>query len=386
MTAASKQILVAGATGVVGYAAMKHFASSGYATVALSRRTPDSTYGAQHVAVDLKDPAATRRFAESCRGVTHLVYAALFEKPGLVAGWLQDDQIATNDRMLRNLLTPLLEVAADLEHVTLLQGTKAYGAHVRPIDIPARENRSEHAHDNFYWLQEQTLRSAAAGSDWNWTILRPQIVFGETLGVAMNLIPVLGAYGALLKSRGEPLHFPGGPGGVLEAVDADLLAHAIAWAGDLGPDRDRDQGRAEAAKDSANKIANKAANEIFNITNGDVFNWRSLWPMIADALGMAVGEDRPLSVAAMLAAADAEWRTLAEQHGLSQPDLRQLVGESHHYADFTMAYGFAGAAPPPALVSTIKLRQAGFSKVIDTEVMFRKWFRCLQDKGVLPQP
>lgn len=381
MTATSKQVLIAGATGVVGYAAMQHFASSGIATRALSRRVPDATYGAVHATVDLNDPAATRDFAETCSGVTHLVYAALFEKPGLVGGWLQDDQIATNDRMLRNLLEPLMAAAVNLEHVTLLQGTKAYGAHVRPIDLPARENRSEHAHDNFYWLQEQYLRSAAEQSDWRWTIFRPQIIFGETLGVAMNLIPVLGAYGALLKARGEPLHFPGGPGGVLEAVDADLLAHAIAWAGGLATDATRGS---ESRQHENN--GHPAANEIFNITNGDVFNWRSLWPMVADALGMAVGEDRPLSVAAMLSSADAEWRALAAQHGLREPDLQQLVGESHHYADFTMAYGFAGAAPPPALVSTIKLRAAGFHEVIDTEVMFRKWFRRLQDNRVLPPP
>src|ERR1035437_8266487 len=31
-----------------------------------------------------------------------LVYAALYERPGLVAGWQEREQIETNDRMLRN--------------------------------------------------------------------------------------------------------------------------------------------------------------------------------------------------------------------------------------------------------------------------------------------
>ena len=54
--------------------------------------------------------------------------------------------------MLRNLLDPLERYAKNLRHVTLLQGTKAYGVHVRPLSVPTRENRSEmHEQPNFYW-------------------------------------------------------------------------------------------------------------------------------------------------------------------------------------------------------------------------------------------
>jgi hypothetical protein len=37
-------------------------------------------------------------------------------------------------------------------------------------------------------------------------------------------------------------------------------------------------------------------------------------------------------------------------------------------------------------VSTVKLRQAGFTEMIDTEEMLRKWFRLFQDKRLLPNP
>jgi len=51
--------------------------------------------------------------------------------------------------MLRNLLG-LLAPTSSLHHVALLQGTKAYGVHVRPLAVPARENRSEmHEQANF---------------------------------------------------------------------------------------------------------------------------------------------------------------------------------------------------------------------------------------------
>ena len=41
---------------------------------------------------------------------------------------------------------------------------------------------------------------------------------------------------------------------------------------------------------------------------------------------------------------------------------------------------------PPALVSTIKLMQAGFHEVMDTEAMFRKGFAEMQAKRLLPPP
>jgi hypothetical protein len=35
----------------------------------------------------------------------------------------------------------------------------------------------------------------------------------------------------------------------------------------------------------------QAANEAFNITNGDVFEWRNVWPGIAETLGVEVGKE-----------------------------------------------------------------------------------------------
>src|SRR5882762_6846534 len=99
-----KKVLVAGATGLVGYAAMKHFGSqTDCEVVALSRRQPDETFGARWRALDLADKAACQALAPEFAGVTHLVYAALHERPGLVAGWREDEQIRINEAMLANL-------------------------------------------------------------------------------------------------------------------------------------------------------------------------------------------------------------------------------------------------------------------------------------------
>jgi hypothetical protein len=65
--------------------------------------------------------------------------------------------------------------------------------------------------------------------------------------------------------------------------------------------------------------------------------------------------------------------------------MSELVGQSHHYADFLFAWGAQGPLSP-ALVSTIKLRQAGFGDCIDTEAMLRKWLGRLVERRQLPRP
>ena len=70
---------------------------------------------------------------------------------------------------------------------------------------------------------------------------------------------------------------------------------------------------------------------------------------------------------------------------LVEPDLGKLLGRSAEYADYCMA-SLSGRAAPPALVSTIKLRQAGFGDYIDTEDMFAEIFAQCVDKKILPPP
>jgi nucleoside-diphosphate-sugar epimerase len=357
----SKTVLVAGATGLVGYAALKHFVGAANTeVVAVSRRRPPGV-AVRHMALDLSDAAACRDAAGTLRNVTHVVYAALFELPGLVEGWRNDRQIETNDRMLRNLLGPLMAVAPGLRHVTLLQGTKAYGVHVRPLAVPAREGRSEmREQPNFYWAQEDYLRALRIGRDWRFTILRPVLIIGEAIGGAMNLIPALGAHAAVMRERGPILPYPGGAERVSQAVDADLLARAIAWAGD----------------------APAAADETFNVTNGDVFTWPNVWPAIAEAVGMRPGPDEPFLLQSL---GRGDWDRARQRFGLEAPGLAEFVGLSLEYADYQMRYGHTDPGPP-AIVSTVKITQAGFHEVIDTEVMFRKWFKLFQTKRLLPPP
>ena len=174
------------------------------------------------------------------------------------------------------------------------------------------------------------------------------------------MLPAIGAYAAIRRELGEPFGFPGGPSFVWEAADAGLVADVMVWAAGTP----------------------KAVDEAFNVTNGDVFEWRNPWPALAETLGVVTGPDSPTSVADYLADHGAVWDRIVERYGLRSRDLRALVGFGDQHADFAFAYG----APegPRAFVSTIKLRQAGFTKVIDTEDSLRNSLRSLIDRKFLP--
>ena len=363
-----KTVLVAGASGLVGYAAIRQFLEvGGCEVIAVSRRRPanlgyEGIDGARFIAADLTDAAACAATFGCLTGVTHVVYAALHERPGLVAGWREAEQIAINDAMLRNLLGPLERASPGLRHVSLLQGTKAYGVHVRPIPNPAREGRDE-ARDipNFYWAQEDFLRALSQGKRWHWSVFRPVLIVGVSQGSAMNLIPAIGVYAAMLRHDGQPLHYPAGAARVAQAVDAGLLARAMAWAGD-----------AEAGR-----------NQVFNVTNGDVFTWPGVWPAIAAAFGMAPGEARPLSMARGIAPRTSDWDDIRRRHNLIAPGLDEFVGLSFQYADYSMGHGRTQPGQPN-LVSTIKLAQVGFTEVMDTEAMFTQAIRAFRRQRLLP--
>ena len=329
----------------------------------MSRRRPEvsSQRSFDHRAIDLRDETATRDAVADLAGTTHVVYAAVHEKPGLVAGWTAQDQMQTNLAMLRNLLEPLTAVAR-LRHLTLLQGTKAYGVHLHAIRIPARERHPRDQHANFYFLQEDYVRERAAAAGFAWTVLRPQLVVGPNTGVAMNLPPVIGAFAAVCRAEGRPFGFPGGAPYVCEAVDTRLVASAVRWAAEEP----------------------RAAGQTFNLTNGEVFAWRDLWPALADALGVEPGPDVPLSMAEFLPSRSDLWDRIVAEHGLRPIGMRDLLGESHHYADFHFAHG-ATRPPRPAFVSTVTIKQAGFPDVMDTEESFVHWVRVLQERRVLPR-
>ncbi|SIO66939.1 Nucleoside-diphosphate-sugar epimerase [Bradyrhizobium erythrophlei] len=358
---APQKVLITGASGLLGVAAIERFLDAGWDVVGVSRRKPELPSGSDidFLSVDLRDQEKARAAFEPLTDVTHIAYTALHEEPELVAGWSSKDQIDTNNAMLRNVVEPIVRSATNFQHISVLQGTKVYGVHLHPIPIPARERDARKDHPNFFFDQEAYVGEMGAKHGFSYTALRPQLVTGPTPG-ALNVLPAIGAYAAIRREKGEPFGFPGGPSFVWQAADADLVGDVAVWAAQ----------------------SPQAANEAFNITNGDVFEWRNVWPGIAETLGVEAGPDTPTSVTAYLAENADVWDKIVARYGLRSRSLRDLVGQGDQHADFAFAYG--APAGPRAFVSTIKLRQAGFAKVVDTEVSFRKALQSPIDNKLLP--
>lgn len=357
-------MLIAGASGVIGASAVNAFASAGWMVTALSRRRPfvpdDCAF--EHVAADLTDAAACAAMVEELPPVSHLVYAAVAEAPGLASGWRDEALIEQNGAMLRNLLGPLA-ARGDLRHVSILQGGKAYGAHVHPVTVPLRESQPRDNHPNFYWLHEDFTREQAALHGFAFTVWRPQILFGHAPGAAMNPVAAIGAYAAICRERGLPFALPGSAESLWQVVDADLFAQALVWSA----------------------TSRSAANGIFNFTNGDMFVLRHAWSELASALQLDCNGPAPDGFASFFAQPESieAWRVIAARDGLAIGDLDVLLGQSHHYLDILTSARIADKQVP-MVVSTIKLRQAGFGGCIDSLVSLRRQFSAMVELQLLP--
>ncbi|HKA14045.1 MAG TPA: hypothetical protein VKH41_03435 [Myxococcota bacterium] len=264
--------------------------------------------------------------------------------------------------MFANTLAAL--AGAPLAHVSLLQGTKAYGAHTgRAMPVPAREQDAVRDHANFYFAQQDLLEESAGRAGFAWTIFRPQVVLGRAIGSAMNPVAALGAYAAIQRELGAPLRYPGHPNLLTECTDARLVASAIEWSW------------REA----------RANREAINLANGDVIAWRAFFARLAVEFGMEL-DASPGAGGALLAKTmpghAPVWRRIAERESLRVAELDALIGLSWQYADILWA---APAPPPvPMLVSTIKARQLGFGDCIDSEECILEHLRAMRELRYLP--
>ena len=111
----SNKVLVTGASGLLGVAAIEKFLSAGWDVVGVSRRKPELPSGRdiEFLSVDLRDEETARAAFEPLTDITHIAYTALHEKPELVAGWSSKEQIETNNAMLRNVVEPIVRTASN---------------------------------------------------------------------------------------------------------------------------------------------------------------------------------------------------------------------------------------------------------------------------------
>ncbi len=343
--------LVVGARGVIGGNLITRLEGLGWDVIGLSRRGGTDRGSVRHLAVDLLDRDATIHQLQGLSEVTHLFYAAYQDRPS----WAE--LVAPNLAMLTNVVDAVEPVAPGLEHISLMQGYKVYGAHLGPFATPAKESDPPHMPPEFNVDQQQFLERRQVGAAWSWSALRPSVVAGIGLGNPMNLAMVIAVYASMSKELGIPLRFPGKPGAytsLIEMTDADLLAEATVWAA----------------------TTEHARNEAFNITNGDVFRWSSMWPKIAAFFDLDVAPPLEMSLAEVMADKEALWNAMVERHGLAPTSYAEV--SSWAFGDFVFAWDY------DVIADTSKSRRAGFHEYVDTEAMFLRIFQDLRDQRLIP--
>jgi nucleoside-diphosphate-sugar epimerase len=341
--------LVAGAAGIIGHALLHELDRSAWRVRGLSRRRlPDHP----SIQADLTDADATAAALQAAADTTHVFYAALAPDPDLAT------EAARNAAMLGNLLDGLETAGAPLQRVIIYQGFKIYGIHLgAKVPTPARESDPPHMPPNLYMAQEAALRERAARSRWDYVALRPDVVVGDIWGNPMNIALVIGAFAEISRALGVPLRFAGTDqafGQLVQFTDARLLARASLWAA----------------------TSDRAGGEAFNVTNGDVFRWERMWNDVARHLAMETASPVPLTLESHMADKGTLWRTLAERHGLAEPDLGRLVGWG--FGDFIFH------TETDVISDVNKVHEYGFTERLNSTTSLLNAIDSLKRQRILP--
>ncbi|WP_343560353.1 SDR family oxidoreductase [Sphingobacterium sp.] len=343
--------LIVGANGVISTNLIEHLSSLGHwDIIGLSRRGGTSHERVRYIAVDLLDLTDTVNKLSPLTTVTHIFYAAYQDKESWAA------LVEPNLRMLVNVITAIEPVAKSLQHVSLMQGYKVYGAHLGPFKTPAKESDAGHMPPEFNTSQLQYLQQQQIGKQWTWSAIRPSVVGGTAPGNPMNLALLIAVYATISKKLNIPLRFPGKPGAydsLLEMTDASLLAKATVWAA----------------------TEPQAANQAFNINNGDLFRWKDLWPKIAKYFEMEVDTPLPLNLHTMMSDKENIWEDIQKEHGLNY-NYQEVSAWA--FGDFVFSWDYDFFADGS------KARRFGFHEYIDTEQMFFRLFDEMRTKQMIP--
>ncbi|XXY47436.1 SDR family oxidoreductase [Sorangium sp. So ce269] len=352
MSKQNKVALVVGAQGIIGRHVVEHLASLGdWDVIGLSRRGGEPAGRVRHVAVDLLDREDCRKKVGGLAEVTHVFFAAYQDRPT----WAE--LVPPNLAMLVNVVEAVEPVASGLQHISLMQGYKVYGAHLGPFKTPARETDAPHMPPEFNVDQQAFLEARQRGKAWSWSAIRPSVVCGFALGVPMNLAMVIAVYAAMSKELGLPLRFPGKPAAydrLIEMTDARLLGRATVWAATSEPGR----------------------NQAFNINNGDTFRWSEMWPKIARMFDLEVAPPLPMPLADVMADKEPLWNAMIEKHGLGRHAYKDV--SSWRFGDAVFSWDY------DVIADGSRARRAGFHEHVETEAMFRGIFEDLRRRKIIP--
>ena len=351
-----KTALIAGSTGIVGLNLASHLIQNNWTVYGLARK-PSSALGIHPIPADLLNPITLGAAVRDLRP-THIFITSWLRQP------TEAENINVNSAMVRNLLDALSR-SKTIEHVALVTGLKhylgpfeSYGKGALP-PTPFREDQPRLNVENFYYVQEDEVLSAAQRDNFHWTVHRPHTIIGYAIGNAMNMGVTLAVYATICKETGRPFLFPGSPAqwnGLTDMTDARLLARHLEWAATFPP----------------------AHNNAFNIVNGDVFRWSWMWQRLAHWFGLepAPYPGVPTPLDAQLAHAVPIWAEIASKYRLGEPDLHILTSPWHTDADL--------GRPIEVITDMSKSRRLGFLDYQPTDDSFFDLFARLREVKLIP--
>jgi nucleoside-diphosphate-sugar epimerase len=350
--------LVVGVSGITGSNLAQQLLATGWTTYGLARNPVSAPEQLHPIAANLLDQQG---LVQALDGInpTHVFFTT----------WMRNDTEAENIRVNSALVRNLLDVLSpkkSVQHVSLVTGLKHY---LGPFDAyakegvlpqtPLREEQPRLALDNFYYAQEDEVFAAAQRDGFSWNIHRPHTVIGKTIGNLMNMGTTLAVYASLCKEHGRPFIWPGSAAqwnGLSDVTDARILADQLIWAATT-PD---------------------AHNEAFNITNGDLFRWRWLWPQLADWFGISHqgfnGAVRPLEQE--MQDVSPLWQQIAIKYKLKEPDLPRLASPWHTDLDL--------GRPIEVMTDMSKSRRLGFRSYQSSRESFYDLFAQLRQDRIIP--
>ncbi|PVH84975.1 NAD(P)-binding protein [Cadophora sp. DSE1049] len=277
---AGKIALVTGGNGITGSAIIEHLARNTtreqWSEIIVTSRSPFKVAvqdpRIRFVALDFGKDHETLadQMRELCAHVTHAYFSS----------YVHRDDFAklnkANSALFENFLKALLKIAPGLENVTLQTGGKHYNVHLGPVPSPAREEepRRKASIDNFYFPQEDALIAAQKGQKWTWNVIRPEAIIGHTSKPnGMNSALTFALFFIVSKELGG---------------EAKMPTNQIYWAGY----DDVSDSRLIADLSIFVSTHPRCGNEAFNVTNGDYFTWKYMWPRLAAYFGAKSTSDQ----------------------------------------------------------------------------------------------
>jgi nucleoside-diphosphate-sugar epimerase len=269
----AKTAFITGANGISGSAIVEHLCntttSDDWVSIIVTSRSPfnptvtDSRI--KFIALDFTDDVSclVEKMQEVCGPVSHAYFCSYLHKDDFAESY------TANKTLFENFLSAIDKTAPKLENVTLQTGGKYYNLHVEPVPSPAREDdpRRYGPLENFYFPQEDRLAEMQRGKAWTWNVIRPEAIIGaNSQPYGLNEALTIAMYFLICRELGTAAPMPTNQRyweGTEDVSYAPLIADLTIFV----------------------STRKSCANEAFNVTNGDYFSWRYMWPRLAASLG-----------------------------------------------------------------------------------------------------